>query len=122
MGLVQREIEAAGFSTITLANIPDLVTAVSAPRVAGVEHPFGRTVGEPGDSQTQKAVLQSALEALQEVKKPGGVVHLPFEWVGDPKEIEHPEPPPIASYLVRHPWHVRNLLKREIPEKFLVMG
>jgi len=89
VGLVQREIEAAGFSTITLANIPDLAQAVGAPRVAGIEHPFGQNVGAPGDRATQLVVLRAALEA-------------------------------IASYLVRHPWHVRNLLKREIPEKYRV--
>jgi D-proline reductase (dithiol) PrdB len=121
VGLVQREIEAAGFSTITLANIPDLVAAVSAPRVAGIEFPFGQTVGDPGDVETQSAVLRATLAALQSIHTPGEVVQLPFEWAGNPKEIEHPEPPPIAKYLIRHPWHVRNLLKREIPEKFLVV-
>jgi D-proline reductase (dithiol) PrdB len=121
VGLVQREIEAAGFSTITLANIPDLVAAVSAPRVAGIEHPFGQTVGSPGDAETQTAVLRATLDVLKTIETPGEVVYLPFEWAGNPKEINHPEPPPIANYLVRHPWQVRNLLKREIPERFLVM-
>ena len=121
MGLVQREIEAAGFSTITLANIPDLAQAVGAPRVAGIEHPFGQNVGAPGDRATQLVVLRAALEALQTIEQPGEVVHLPFEWTGNPEETGHTmDPPPIASYLVRHPWHVRNLLKREIPEKYRV--
>ena len=119
VGLVQREIEAAGFSTITLANIPDLVQAVSAPRVAGIEHPFGQTVGDPGDVETQMAVVRATLQALESISEPGGVVHLPFEWAGDPKQIKHDmEPPPIAKYLMRHPWHVRNLIKRQVPQKF----
>jgi hypothetical protein len=96
--------------------------AVSAPRVVGVEHPFGQTVGKPGDVQTQKSVLRATLAAFQKIEKPGGIVHLPHSWNGNPKELEHPEAPPIASYLVRHPWHVRNLLKRKIPDSFLVMG
>jgi len=121
VGLVQRAIETAGFNTITLANIPDLTAAVSTPRVAGIEHPFGQTVGDPGDVERQMAVLRAALDALQTIEKPGEIVHLPFEWDGNPRDIEHNvAPPPIADYLVRHPWHVRNLLKREVPEKYRV--
>jgi D-proline reductase (dithiol) PrdB len=108
-------------STITLANIPDLVRAVSTPRVAGIEHPFGQTVGDPGDVDTQMAVLRATLGALDSITEPGGLVHLPFEWSGDPKKIEHNmEPPPIAKYLKRHPLQVRNLIKRQIPKKYQV--
>lgn len=118
---MQREIEAAGFSTLALVNIPDLTAAVSAPRVAGIEHPFGRTVGDPGDVERQTEVLRAILAAFQTIEKPGQIVHLPFEWDGNPKEIEHNlKPPPIADYLMRHPWHVRNLLKRDVPEKYRV--
>ena len=67
------------------------------------------------------AVLNAMLDALQSIDTPGEVVHLPFEWDGNPKGIKHDmEPPPIASYLMKHPFQVRNLLKREVPEKFLV--
>ena len=70
MGLVQRQIEAAGFSTITLSNIPDLTAAVSVPRIAAIEYPFGLTVGLPGDETGQRAVLRAALAALQEMSAP----------------------------------------------------
>lgn len=121
MGLVQREIEGAGFSTITLANIPDLTRATSVPRVAGIEHPFGQTVGDPGDVETQFAVVSATLATLVSISEPGGVMHLPFEWGGDPKQIKHDiEPPPIAKFLMRHPLQVRNLIKRQVPEKFQV--
>jgi D-proline reductase (dithiol) PrdB len=110
-----------GFSTITLANIPELVLAVNAPRVAGIEHPFGQTVGDPSDIKTQLAVVKATLEALESIQEPGGVVHLPFEWRGDPKAIKHNmEPPPIAKHLMRHPLQVRNLIKRQVPKKYQV--
>jgi hypothetical protein len=106
---------------VTLANIPDLVEAVGAPRVAGIEHPFGQTVGDPGDVETQIAVLRATLATLESIPEPGGRINLPFEWKGDPKAIEHNmEPPPIAKYLMRHPLQVRNLIKRQVPEKFRV--
>ena len=121
MGLVQREIETAGFSTITLANVPDLTASVSVPRLVGIEHPFGQLVGNPGDVETQMAVVRATLAALQTIAEPGGIVHLPFEWSGDPMASVHDiAPPPITSYLLKHPLQVRYLLKREVPEKFLV--
>ena len=121
MGLVQREIEEAGFSTITLANVPELTASVSVPRLVGIEHPFGQLVGNPGDVETQKAVMRATLAALQNIAEPGGIIHLPFEWSGDPMASVHDiAPPPITTYLMRHPLQVRNLFKREVPEQYRV--
>ena len=117
MGLVQRQIEAAGFSTITLSNIPDLTAAVSAPRIAAIEYPFGLTAGLPGDDAVQRAALCATLAALQEMSTPGSVRHLPFAL---PESMSHlniypPESPPIAKYIVRRPWYLPNLMHREVP-------
>ena len=119
---MQREIESAGFSTITLSNIPDLTVAVSAPRIAAIEYPFGRTFGLPGDQDGQMAVLGATLQALLAIDVPGGIVHLPFEWPEPPKQARahHGDPPPIAKYLSRHPWHLRKLISRDVPEEFRV--
>ena len=115
MGLAQREIEAAGFSTIILSNIPDLTAAVSVPRIAAIEHPFGQNVGPAGDGETHLAVLRATLRALEEVREPGSVVHLPFEWP-ESAEAEHPHPPPpIVGYLLKHPLQVVKLIRRQVP-------
>ena len=117
MGLVQRHIEAAGFSTITLSNIPDLTAAVCVPRIAAIEYPFGLTVGLPGDQAGQQAALLATLAALQEMSVPGTVRHLPFalqESAGN-LNTQPPESPPIAQYIARHPWYLPNLLRREVP-------
>ena len=118
MGLVQREIEAAGFTTITLSSIPDLTASVSVPRVAAIEYPLGRPLGQPGDHEGQMAVLRATLGALQEIDNPGSIKHLSFEWPEPPaKARAHPlQPPPIAKYLRRHPWLYPKLLARDIPE------
>ena len=117
MGLAQRAIEQAGITTITLSNIPDLTAAVSVPRLVGIEHPFGQIMGRPGDRDGQRAVLWGALEALAEMETAGSIKHLPYEWSGTVKEAQAhpPQPPPIVSYLKRHPWHLPKLLSREIP-------
>ncbi len=123
MGLVQRGIEAAGFSTIALSNIPDLTAAVGAPRVAGIEYPFGLTAGLPGDHAGQRAVLQATLDAAKEMPAPGSVRHLPFALPESARNlnIDPPQTPPIAKYIVRHPWHLPNLMRREVPDSAKVL-
>jgi hypothetical protein len=78
VGLVQREIEAAGMSTITLSPMPDWTAAMSVPRLVGIEHPLGVTLGHPGDVATQTAVLRDTLQALAEMETPGDVRYLPY--------------------------------------------
>jgi len=118
VGLVQRELEAAGFSTIILTPIPDVAAAVSVPRIAAIEYPLGRTLGQPCDAAGQMAVLEAVLQALESIQTPGGIVHLPFEWPEAPKAVRNspPEDPPIARYLARHPWSLPRLLNRNILE------
>ena len=119
MGLVQREIEAAGLSTIILTPVPALAQAVCAPRIAAIEYPLGRTLGRPGDAEGQLAVLRATLAALESVQTPGRVVVLPFTWPEDPKTAatEPPEAPPIVKHIVRHPWQLPRLLRRDVPEE-----
>jgi len=124
VGLVQREIEKAGLSTVTLSNIPDLTASLSVPRIAAIEFPFGRTLGNPGEIDVQREVLLGALQVVGSRSsvnrtEPGGIVHLPFEWPEPAREtkMDAPVPPPIAGYLKRHPWHLPNLVNRKIPEK-----
>ena len=118
MGLVQREIEAAGFTTIILSPIADLTASVSVPRVAAIEYPCGQTFGRPGDAAGQVAVLRATLDALPAIDAPGMTVNLPFEWPESPKEVRSRsiETPPIGSYLQRHPWELPRLLYRKVPQ------
>lgn len=116
MGLVQREIEAAGFSTISLSMMPELTASAGAPRIAAIEHPFGLTLGRPGDAAGQLAVLRAALRAMETIAEPGGVVHLPFEWTSKEKlALGPPVAPPITQYLTRHPWALPRFLNRTPP-------
>ena len=118
MGLAQRKIEAAGFSTIILSSIPNLTAAVSVPRMAAIEYPLGYTLGQPKDVQDQTAILRAVLHGLEAMVTPGEVVHLPFEWSGPqkPRPPEGHEPPPIVGYIQRHPLQLRRLLMRDVPQ------
>ena len=117
MGLVASRIEAAGFSTICLSNVPALTASASVPRLVAIEYPFGRTLGFPGDAAGQMEVLRATLSAGLDIEEPGGIRHLPFTWPEPKGKAQaHPaEPPPIATYLKRHPWHIPKFINREIP-------
>jgi len=118
VGLAQRVIEASGISTVALSPIADLTAATGAPRVAAIEYPFGRTVGAVGDAEGQRAVVRAALRVVETARSPGTVVHLPFVWPEPPARArtKPPAPPPIASYLTTHPWHLPKLINRTPPD------
>lgn len=101
MGLVARKLEAAGIPTVTLNMIWTLQRLVGMPRVAAIEHPFGRPYGDVGDADTQRAVLRAALRVFEQAQEPGHVEQLPFVWHEDPADTKwHPaEPSPIIALL-----------------------
>jgi hypothetical protein len=76
---------------------------VGMPRVAAIEHPFGRPYGDVGDADTQRAVLRAALGLFETAREPGTVEHLPFVWHEPPEETKwHPaEPSPIIAMRAR---------------------
>ncbi len=80
MGLIAREIEAAGVPTLAMTSAWDITEAVQPPRSAYVHHPLGSQTGRPGDLAGQKAIVRAALEAAPGVDRPGEIVRLPFRW------------------------------------------
>lgn len=117
MGLVAREIEAAGIATVALSMVPDFTAAAGAPRVAAIAHPCGVPLGLPGDRDRQRAILRASLAVLEEATRPGQVIDLPFTWPDPPRDsrFEPVEPPPIVTLLKRQPWQLRRLLAGDIP-------
>lgn len=94
-------MEAAGITTVTLNMIWPYQRIVGMPRVAAIEHPFGRPYGDVGDVETQRRVLLAALRIAESDLEPGAVVHLPFRWHQPPGETKwHPlEPSPIIALI-----------------------
>lgn len=100
MGRVSRVIEAAGVPTVTLNMLWPYQRMIGMPRVAAIEHPFGRPFGDVGDAATQTAVLRAMLDVATTATR-GEVVQLPFRWPEDPKATKwHPaEPSPIIALI-----------------------
>jgi hypothetical protein len=79
--------------------MPEFQRAVAMSRVAGIEYPFGRPVGQVHDAEGQREVLLAPLSCLEKAEKPSQVFHLPFTWPEPPKKVQwHP---PEASPIVK---------------------
>jgi hypothetical protein len=115
---VQREIEAAGVTTVSLSMIPDFTQAAGAPRTAGIAFPVGRPLGQPHDATTQREILRAALGVLETAEEPGSVTYLPFTWPESPKvarRVKATEAPPIAKLIMKKPWMYLKLVSGDIP-------
>ncbi len=117
MGLVQRQIEEAGITTVSLSPIFSLTASVGVPRIGAIEYPMGRPMGAPGDSEGQSEVLRRTLAVAATARTPGTVVHLPFRWPGPrSKAIAEAEgDAPIVKLLRRKPWLLPRLFSRDVP-------
>jgi hypothetical protein len=61
VGLIQREMEAAGIRTVSLMNLPNIGKIVRPPRVIQVDYSLGTIFGHAGDRDTQTAILKEAI-------------------------------------------------------------
>ncbi len=84
---------------MVLTMVPEFQRQVGMPRVAAVEYPFGRPVGDTGDREGQRAVLLETLSVFERAERPGQVFPLPFTWPEDPQKVNWhpPEPSPIIK-------------------------
>lgn len=83
VGLIAREIEAAGIPTLSMTSAWSITAAVGAPRAAFVDYPLGHTSGKPGDPAGQDAILRAALAAFETIDVPGTIVDLGVDWGDD---------------------------------------
>lgn len=95
MGLAARLLEEAGFTTVVLTPTPEFHIMTGIPRSVGIAYPYGRLLGEVGDSQGQRDVLTATLMALEKADSPGSIQYLPFEWPEEPKAAKW-HPPEIS--------------------------
>lgn len=84
--------------------MPDVAEHLLAPRVLGVEFPFGHPFGRPGDVATQQLVLGTALRVLAGAVRPATRVDLDLEWP-EPrgaayKAWQPPEVSPIVAAML----------------------
>jgi hypothetical protein len=104
--VLARRVEEAGIPTVVVTMMPVSAEQLLAPRVVGVEFPFGHPFGLPGDRPLQRRVLATALTLLAGAPRAGARVDVDVEWPvprGEAYKAWQPsEPSPIvASMLAR---------------------
>jgi D-proline reductase (dithiol) PrdB len=80
VGLLAREIEKAGVTTVSLSLVREVAVAARAPRMLHLRWPFGHALGEPGAADQQRTVLRDMLSMARRAPRPGLVVDLPYRW------------------------------------------
>ena len=70
VGLIQRAVEAAGISTVSITLIEDITKKVKPPRVLSVPYGFGHPLGEPNNPELQHAIIAEALALLADEEMP----------------------------------------------------
>ena len=78
MGHIARLLEEGGISTVVIATavFEDKMVAMRLPRLVLTRQMMGRTLGRPGDVETQQKYLEAAFEMLNAAEV-GGKIHFP---------------------------------------------
>ena len=61
----------------------DIMSWVTPPRAAFVDHPVARTFGSPHDRVRGETILNAALEELPRFTRPGEIRDLHCQWLPD---------------------------------------
>ena len=104
MPVLARWIEQTGIPTVVVTMMPAVAEERRAPRIVGVEFPFGHAFGVPGDRVMQRTVLELALRVLAGATAFGTRVDLDLEWPVPQREAykswQPAEPSPIVKKLL----------------------
>ena len=104
MPVLARWIERAGISTVVVTMMPAVAVERRAPRIVGVEFPFGHAFGMPGDKAMQRRVLELALRVLTGAAEFGARIDFDLEWPVPLREAyrawQPAEPSPIVRKLI----------------------
>ncbi|HYM95726.1 MAG TPA: hypothetical protein VET26_00360 [Candidatus Sulfotelmatobacter sp.] len=104
MPVLARWIEAAGIPTVVVTMMPALAQERRAPRIVGVEYPFGHAFGMPGDRSMQRRTLELAVHVLVGAGSYGTRIDLDVEWPVPVREAyrawQPKEPSPIVKRML----------------------
>jgi len=102
--VLARWIESAGIPTVVVTMMPAVAEERRAPRIVGVEFPFGHAFGMPGDRAMRRTVLQVALRVLAGASAFGTRVDVDLEWPVPQREAyrswQPADPSPIVKKLL----------------------
>ena len=100
MPVLARWIEAAGIPTVVVTMMPAVAEERRAPRIVGVEFPFGHAFGMPHDRAMQRRTLELALRVLAGAETFGTRIDLDVEWPVLVREAYRAWQPKVPSPMV----------------------
>ncbi len=80
VGLVQRQIESQGISTVGISIVREISEKVKPPRTYFLRYPFGHAMGELFNIKQQETIFKDCLDVLDSARKPGVIVDSPYNW------------------------------------------
>ncbi|MCZ7665466.1 MAG: hypothetical protein M5U22_22190 [Thermoleophilia bacterium] len=80
MGLIQRVLDQAGISTISLTLVCEMTALVKPAKSLYVRHPFGLTLGAVGDRATHEGLLRECLAWAEKALPAGEIIESPYRW------------------------------------------
>ncbi len=88
MGLVAREIEAAGIPTVVISLALEITQNVGVPRALFVKWPLGHPLGEANAAAQQRTIIYDSLRLLLTATEPGVIAQPGYRW----RRQEYTEP------------------------------
>ncbi|HVB72078.1 MAG TPA: hypothetical protein VNE38_00835 [Ktedonobacteraceae bacterium] len=64
MGLIQRQIEYTGITTVSISLLREITEKTRPPRALFVPYPLGYPLGEPNNADLQTRIIQAAFALL----------------------------------------------------------
>jgi D-proline reductase (dithiol) PrdB len=80
VGLIQRSIEAAGISTVSISLVQEITVQVRPSRALFLRWPFGHPLGGPFTVPQHLRILRDMLYALESIQEPGTIIDLGYRW------------------------------------------
>ena len=80
MGLIQREVERQGISTVGISIVRKVTESVKPPRTYHLKYPFGHAMGEAFNRPQQKQIFLDCLQLLKTANEPGIIFDSPYRW------------------------------------------
>ena len=70
VGLIQRQIEYAGITTVSISLLREITEKTRPPRALFVPFPLGYPLGEPDNAELQTRIIQAAFALLSRTDCP----------------------------------------------------
>jgi len=70
VGLIQRAIEYAGITTVSISLLREITEKIRPPRALFVPHPLGYPLGEPDNPNLQTRMMRAAFALLPRTEVP----------------------------------------------------